>query len=60
LHRIIHWSSGKKDLGELFETPKKLFDDFLTKGVLTPSGIMDSPNEVKVKRKMPKLSLEHT
>jgi hypothetical protein len=44
---LIHWSSGKKnEVGENFNTPRKRFDEYLSKGVLTPSILKDSPSEV--------------
>jgi len=46
LHKMIHWSSGKKEIGEQFDTPRKLFDDSILKGALTLPNILDSPSEV--------------
>lgn len=45
LHKMIHWSSGKKEIGEQFDTPRKLFDDSILKGALTLPNILDSPSE---------------
>jgi len=45
LHKMIHWSSGKKDISEQFDTPRKLFDDSILKGALTLPNILDSPSE---------------